>query len=112
MIVFPASCKFGSADKTEMATQCPLHYTLHREKGQRKRALEKHSLAREASCVPQKKLRERVQRFTLTEEFSVETKDSEKALSGFKYDKLRKASSHQLAWNKNKTKSRETHSEL
>lgn len=48
MIVLPASCECSSADKTEMAAQCPLYYTLHRQKGQRKQALEKRSLAREA----------------------------------------------------------------
>lgn len=59
MIVFPASPECSSADKSEMTAQCPLHDTIHREKGQRKWALEKSSLSEEVSYVLQKELCER-----------------------------------------------------
>lgn len=59
VIVFSASSECSSADKTEMTTQCPLHDTIHREKGQRKQALEKSSLSEEVSHVQQKELCER-----------------------------------------------------
>lgn len=94
MTVFPAGSERSSADKTQMTTQCPLHDTIHREKGQRKRALEKSSLSEEVSYVPQKQLCARNTRSMFTGEFSVETKDSKKALYGFKCNRNTKKQAH------------------
>lgn len=51
MIVFPAISECSSADKTEMTAQCPLHDTIHREKGQRKQALKKFSISETKRAV-------------------------------------------------------------
>lgn len=94
MNVFPASSECSSADKSEMTAQCPLHDTIHREKGQRKRALEKSSLSEEVSYVPQKELWKELKDLPSLKNFQWKQKTLRKLCMDSNVTETKKASSY------------------